>query len=941
MSHRHGPTRFLCLLLIVTGLLLLSGLYAGAATINVPADYPTIQAGIDAAVDGDTVLVDPGTYVEAINFAGKAITVASSAGPEVTTIDANGQGPVVTDYDCGARLCALRGFTLHNGAGYFGTAVSMPYCSPIISGNVVEGGASPVDEAVFVADSDSTVIENNIFRDFTCNNNYSYAGVISLQTWGGNPVIRNNLFYNNQCVAINFSQGLTNDPQVTNNTIVGNSVGIGVNDVFAVSGGIGPWFKNNMIVGNGTGFQVTVEPWYTYEAFPPQQWQNNLVYGNGANYLTVPDQTGAYGNISADPLFADISGNDFHLNAGSPAIGAGDANSISLDAADFDGNPRVIGGRLDIGAYEYDPDAPPRVSFTLDKFSGAAPLEVDFTSHAVGTVTAYEWDFGDGSTSSDANPTHTFDIGTYTVSLTVSGPTGTGNKTIQNLIKSLQAFTVTASSGPGGTITPAGATIVTIGSSQSYTITPSPNYYLWSLTVDGVNVGNPLNYNFGNVISDHTIEADFAPYPVISASAGVGGMISPTGVTVVSPGGDVTFTITPNPGYQLAQLTVDGTSVAGPSPYPTTYAFNDTWSDHVITAVFSHYLDYYGMQAGNHAESRISVGNRVVGTSTDDLSLDMTSFGHPSYVDLNVSNGTSSKTWYQDYPGGLYMQQMQSSGYTFTFDPALPMAVTPFAAGANWKESSNVTVEGYSGVASISARVYPRVIIGVPAGYFLAWPITYTLEISGRGRTQMTSETEWFAPYFGMVKAKDSEYTIEMTESVVGGGTVTAIPPIVTGIDHKSAARGGQVNITGYQFGGAQGSSVVRIGNFDCEIISWTDNSIECVVPDTAVSGAVTVVTDTWTSNDNVALTVLVPPVPTGVSPSIVQRGSSVQVFGQDFGTAGEQVRIGNTPAKITQWGDGSITCIVPATMPPGVYSITVINSKGRNTLQGALKITR
>jgi serine protease len=57
------------------------------ATIRVPSDRATIQAGINAAANGDTVLIAPGTYSENINFSGKAITVTSEQGPQVTIID--------------------------------------------------------------------------------------------------------------------------------------------------------------------------------------------------------------------------------------------------------------------------------------------------------------------------------------------------------------------------------------------------------------------------------------------------------------------------------------------------------------------------------------------------------------------------------------------------------------------------------------------------------------------------------------------------------------------------------------------------------------------------------------------------------------------------------------------------------------------------------------
>lgn len=89
----------------------------GAAVIHVPGDQPTIQEGIDAAQNGDTVLVAAGTWVEDINFQGKSISVTSESGPAVTTIDSGPFKSVVT-FAGGETLDALlEGFTITGGTG--------------------------------------------------------------------------------------------------------------------------------------------------------------------------------------------------------------------------------------------------------------------------------------------------------------------------------------------------------------------------------------------------------------------------------------------------------------------------------------------------------------------------------------------------------------------------------------------------------------------------------------------------------------------------------------------------------------------------------------------------------------------------------------------------------------------------------------------------------
>src|SRR5271156_6232691 len=85
---------------LLLSLLLSLSLPAWSKTIHVPADQPTIQAGINAASNGDTVLVSAGTYYENINFSGKEITVTSASGPSATVIDGSkgGYSPTVTFY---------------------------------------------------------------------------------------------------------------------------------------------------------------------------------------------------------------------------------------------------------------------------------------------------------------------------------------------------------------------------------------------------------------------------------------------------------------------------------------------------------------------------------------------------------------------------------------------------------------------------------------------------------------------------------------------------------------------------------------------------------------------------------------------------------------------------------------------------------------------------
>jgi predicted outer membrane repeat protein len=123
-------------LLIAALLAVISGT-AIADTLNVPADYPSIQAAIHAAVDGDMVLVAPGTYFENINFYGKSIVVTGKEGAASTMIDGGDAGRVVTFRSGEGPDSVLRGFTITNGRAYRGGGILCRSAAPTIADSII------------------------------------------------------------------------------------------------------------------------------------------------------------------------------------------------------------------------------------------------------------------------------------------------------------------------------------------------------------------------------------------------------------------------------------------------------------------------------------------------------------------------------------------------------------------------------------------------------------------------------------------------------------------------------------------------------------------------------------------------------------------------------------------------------------------------------------
>lgn len=346
---------FISRMILCCCLLNLANIQSYAAQIHVPADQPTIQSGIDASTDGDTVIVDAGEYFENINLHGKNILLTSHFYEtldysEIENTIINGSTPADPDSASVILIisgesagCIIQGFTIAGGTG-------TKWVDEYGAGIYREGGGILIQYA-------SPTIRYNYIMNNTVNN---YTGVLS--TGGGamrcgdsNPLIENNIIINNE--ASGYGGGLVfnycNHPVVRNNIIAYNSGG---NDY----GGGGIWATgdnasqtidliNNTIVRNtatGSGsyggkggavfnFTVTVNI------------LNSIVWGNlqttlgplhtigGTIEATYSDVEGGFdgaGNINTDPLFADTT-MCFLLDSLSPCTDAGNPNEMYADIA--------------------------------------------------------------------------------------------------------------------------------------------------------------------------------------------------------------------------------------------------------------------------------------------------------------------------------------------------------------------------------------------------------------------------------------------------------------------------------------------------------------------------------------------------------------------------------------------------------------------------------
>jgi hypothetical protein len=366
-------------------------------------------------------------------------------------------------------------------------------------------------------------------RTFSSAANYVYNGSAAQVTGDGLPTNVNNLTINNSS-GVTLSSNHTVDGTLY---LMSGNLNTGV-DVLTIaqtgsvnrtSGHVVGNLNKYLTVSGGSGSQT----WEIGDAsvYTPVDISGTS-YASGFD-LTASTTTGEHPNIGTSNINPAKSVNRYYTLTGTPT--GPSSVTFHFDAADVDGGANTS-------------------NFIVGKYDNPT-----WTYPAVGTRTS--------------------------TSTQVTGVTSFSDFAIGEV----GAYTIVATAGPHGVIDPSGTVMVNSGENQRFVFDPEACYKVDSVFVDGVyEPDSTTSYTFKNVTDNHTIHVTFAAIEyTITVTQGANGTITP-GTTVVGCGSDLAFSITPNAGYHVDSVFVDGSYVPDST---TSYTFKNITANHSITAKFA------------------------------------------------------------------------------------------------------------------------------------------------------------------------------------------------------------------------------------------------------------------------------------------------------------------------------------------------------------------
>jgi len=355
-----------------------------------------------------------------------------SSSPTVTNCTFSGNsapysGGMVNGYNSSTTVtnCTFSGNSATTyGGGMLNYASSTTVTHCIFSGNSASYGGGMMNQ-----DNDSTMVTNCTFSG----NSASYGGGMLNENNSSttSPTVTNCIFSGNS--ATTYGGGMLNNTsstKVTNCIFSGNSA---TND----GGGMGNYYNDSTTVTNCTFYGNSASDgggMYNFASWPTVTncilWDGGGEISNdqsspGVTYCDIQGGFSGTGNISGDPLFVNPSANDYHLQSSSPCIDKGYNSAPSLPGTDFEGDPRIVAGNVDMGADEYVPPDAARSTLTPTSSS----ITANGTSTQVLTVTAKDAN-GNALTSGGATVTITQSSGTGTISTVTDNSNGTYTATV-------------------------------------------------------------------------------------------------------------------------------------------------------------------------------------------------------------------------------------------------------------------------------------------------------------------------------------------------------------------------------------------------------------------------------------------------------------------------------------------------------------------------------
>ncbi|MDH3891870.1 MAG: right-handed parallel beta-helix repeat-containing protein [candidate division Zixibacteria bacterium] len=310
---------------ILSALLAISiSVLVNAATINIPDDYSTIQAGVNASTAGDTILVDAGTYTENVLISSKAIVlIGDTLDNSTTIIDGDSSGAVVTFNSGVGSSAAIMGFTIQNGYHQDGGGILCGTSSPTISKNTIIDNYAETGGGISCWGSGSLTIVDNVIRGNTAKVGLDGGG-------GGIYCNRSTVVVTGNVIDSNFAEDygggiylyIDSMSDISDNTIADNTSG-------SSGGGIHSWTSDSLSITDNSITDNTswVGGGITVHSSTKVTVDSNTISNNTAQRAV----NAAGGGISCSSTSPTISNNTIVDNNGNGI-------SCALSSPDITGN---------------------------------------------------------------------------------------------------------------------------------------------------------------------------------------------------------------------------------------------------------------------------------------------------------------------------------------------------------------------------------------------------------------------------------------------------------------------------------------------------------------------------------------------------------------------------------------------------------------------------